>query len=53
MKQVKIFTSGKEEVVTKNINEFIKDKNVIDIKFNTTECSYDVLVIYEVGHETR
>lgn len=33
----------------KDINEFIKDKKVIDIKFSSTKFTYDFVVIYEVN----
>lgn len=31
------------------INEFIKGKDVIDIKFSSTKFTYDFLVIYKVN----
>lgn len=67
MNKIKIFgyntKDNTKEEIEKEINEFIKDKNVIDIKFNTdiatlTECDFDniqiimvtIMVIYaEVG----
>ena len=31
------------------INDFINDKNIIDVKFSSTQFTYDFLVIYEVN----
>lgn len=54
--QIKVFTSG-GGILEDKINEFIKDKKVIDIKVNsverqlgssgTTQTWYDVMVLYE------
>lgn len=66
MKHIKIF-SGKNsrsgiDVLEKEVNHFIKSKNVFDVKFNSTEyldsedCyhgSYDVMIIYEVENESN
>lgn len=35
------------EVFDDEINEFIKDKNIIDIKFQKTDDNTYVLVLYE------
>lgn len=67
MNKVKIFgyntKDNTKEEIEKEINEFIKDKNIIDIKFNTdiatlTESNFDniqiimvtIMIVYaEVG----
>ncbi|WP_161494913.1 MULTISPECIES: hypothetical protein [Lactobacillus] len=43
-KKTKMFLGADREELTKHINEFIEDKNVVDIKFGMDE---GYLIIYE------
>lgn len=53
--KIKIFVSSSQTEIEKRINDFIKDKHVIDIKFSTdydmdsgeTGSFYNVLIMYE------
>lgn len=49
--KIKIFTGTNTEALEKRVNEFLKDKNVIDIKYQSyfdNRFIYDsVLVIYK------
>lgn len=47
--KVKIFTDYYEDKVELRVNDFIKDKKVIDIKFSTTHSyiRYSCCIIYE------
>lgn len=52
MKKVKIIGNDTEEHLEKEINDFIKDKNVIDIKYTQAYIGYEnsymsALIIYE------
>ena len=52
MKKVKIIGNDIEEHLEKEINDFIKDKNVIDIKYTQAYIGYEnsymsALIIYE------
>lgn len=45
--RIKIFSSNQLSEIEKKVNDFIKDKIVIDIKCTTTEHSHTVFVMYE------
>ena len=45
--KIKIFSDKFAEELEKQVNEFIADKKVKDIKFNYSENYYDVMIIYE------
>ncbi|WP_297816732.1 sporulation protein Cse60 [uncultured Lactobacillus sp.] len=51
--KVKIFRDFNSEDIQKDINDFIKDKKIIDIKYAVTtdayngQCYCEVLVVYE------
>ena len=44
--KVKIFADSDYALVEKEINDFIKDKTVIDIKFTTAKFTAKALVMY-------
>lgn len=52
MQEVKIFYDYKYVVLENEINEFIKDKKVIDIKYQmccySNFAEYSAMVVYEV-----
>jgi hypothetical protein len=53
-KQIKIFGSNWTSTIEQEVNEFIKDKNVVDIRYEFKQqpghslIYHNVLVIYEV-----
>lgn len=48
MKQIKTFYAVKTEDIDKEVNEFIKDKKFIKIKFFYKDTHYYAVVIYEI-----
>lgn len=55
--QTKMFHASSQELLENKINEFIKDKDVVDIKYNVVQdfndynCwDYSVLILY-MNHE--
>lgn len=50
MKQVKLFTSSIIGNLQKEVNDFIKDCDVIDIKIcSDTDNFYTIMVIYNIS----
>lgn len=46
--KVKIFGNGNADKLEETVNEFIKDKNVIDIQFSPMVYRpYSVMIVYE------
>ena len=45
--KVKVFANVDCDVLEKEINEFIRDKIVVDIKFTTSKYTAKALVMYE------
>lgn len=50
--KVKTFYSDSYDVVDKEVNEFIKDKNIIDIKFHVFKALDDIEPV-EIYHHHR
>lgn len=47
MAKIKIFHDGSASKVDADVNKFIQDKIVIDLKYSTDADEYSVLVMYE------
>lgn len=45
--KIKIFSSKFAEELEEEVNEFIADKKIKDIKFNYCDSYYDVFIVYE------
>lgn len=56
MQKVKIFKEGNIVYLEKGINDFIKDKNVINISFSMTDNVSDwcgAIVLYELNEKPK
>lgn len=48
MKRIKLFSLGPSlQDLETEVNDFIEDKSVVDIKFSSSRGMQDILVIYE------
>lgn len=45
--KIKIFSDKFAEQLEEDVNKFIADKKVKDIKFNFADNYYDVFIVYE------